>query len=180
MRRLAVVLALALSAPVLAQPQGSDRFVVEDGTNGAATEGSNAFQNNGSTTLVPHTCAANACTRADPSAAAEGLSLTDVSAYRVTVCVSSGTLSGTGTLEAWVYDPDAAASFRWQPMRSKDLTVSASGETCQAFPVERNSMRGNGYRLVYKSNAVATSAAAPTLTVTIRACLKSGAGCGAP
>lgn len=177
MRRIAPFLASLAVVIAAVAYAGSNRFVLEDGTTGTVTATSNPGQvfNNGATTLVAHTCAANSCTRADPSGSLEGMQLGEVSAYRVYVCVSSGTLSGTGTLEAWVYDDGPGT---WMPMPSKNLSVTASGKVCQAFPVETNSSRNGNWRLVYKSNAVATSAAAPTLTVGIRACLTTG--CGAP
>ncbi len=178
MRKLLFIFSLVLASGALAD---ADRFLVESadaGTVSYATNPTLVFGQD-ATTSVLHTCSSNACTRTAPSDSSnpqEGLRLGAIASYRVDVCVSTGTLSGTGTLEAWIYDPDGVVK-KWKPMKEKDLTVNATTQ-CQAFPVETNSMRGNGIRLVYRANAVAVSTSAPTLTVTIRGCLKNGTGCG--
>lgn len=167
--RFALSLLLLLPSFALAQ---ADRYVVEDGTAGTVNVTSNPtlVKGQGATTLVAHTCAANACTRTAPSGSTEGVELGGVGAYLITAKVSTGTFSGTGSIELWVYDYDASA---WYYLAGKDQTPT-SGKAAEAFPVQVNSLRPGKYRLVPRSNAVATSAAAPTLTVSIRACLKQG------
>lgn len=73
-----------------------------------------------------------ALTQAAPSLSTDGMSLGDVLGFRVSVCAASGqTLTGGGTLRAWLYHTDAGL---WMRNPSLDLTVSASGVRCQVFP----------------------------------------------
>ena len=165
-------LLLLLWCPSLAAVAQADRYVVEDGTAATVSSASSPTLVRGQTlaTLVAHTCAANSCTRTAPSASTEGVELGGVGAYLITASLSTGTFSGTGAIELWVYDVDAGG---WRYLVGKDQTP-ASGKSTAAFPVQVNTFRAGKYRVAARSNAVATSAAAPTLTVTIRACLKQG------
>lgn len=79
-----------------------------------------------------------ALTRAAPTLSSEGMGLGQVGnlpavrGVRVSVCAASGqTLSGAGTLRAWVYHADAAL---WMRNVSLDLKVDATAVRCQAFP----------------------------------------------
>lgn len=163
-----VILVMLLSSVAMAE----DRYVVEDGTSGTATAAANPTLIFGqdATTLVAQTCAANSCTRNEPGAATEGIRLGGVGAYRIGVAVSTGTLSGGGACELHVYD-----GLAWSYMLGKDLSLSgAASRSRVSWATEVNTFRSNGWRLVVRCNGVTTSAAAPTLTVSIRACLKSG------
>lgn len=177
------LLLLLAVLPVLAIA-ADNRHVIEDGTTGTVSNTTNptqVFGGQGSTTLRAHTCAANSCTRAVPTTSIEGMKLNEVSAYRVYAMVDSGTFTGTGTLELYLWDPDAAGGT-WLFMGDKSLSLAkAAGKSAYAWPVERNSARNADMRIVYRSNAVGTSAAAPTLTVGIRGCITTApTGCGAP
>lgn len=175
MRRLLLLLAFA-ATPALA---AADRAVYEDGSNGATSEYSlatttfRAVWDNGSTTLVPHTCAANSCTRAAPSAATEGMVLTGIGSYQVWACVSTGTFDGTGAVKLYVYDPSGASGAQWGYVLGKDKTPSASASGCVMLVQDKNSFGASESRLVARSVSVGTSAAAPTLTIKLLGCKKS-------
>src|SRR4051812_46307439 len=71
-------------------------------------------------------------TRGAPTLATEGMSLVGVKGFRVSICAQSGqTLSGAGSLRAYLYHSDAAL---WMRNPSLDLSVTAAGVRCQAFP----------------------------------------------
>lgn len=149
-----------------------DRYLVENATGGAVDVSTSPtlLKGQSRTTRVAIVCAANSCTRAAPSGADEGLEIGGVGAYIVTATLSSGTFSGTGAIELWVYDYAASAS-PWLYLVGKDKTPT-SGKSACIWPVETISFRPGKYRLVARPNAVATSAAAPTMTVAIRAVVK--------
>lgn len=196
MRR-ALPLALLLLAPV-AWALAIDRGIVEEGldttaaegavstgTGGSSTTGVLLVNGNGTTRMRPATCTSNTCTRAAPSLSTEGLSLEDITSWRVSACAPSGnTLSGTGTLEFWAYDPVTAL---WGHLKAKDLLVTEGAARCQAFAVEVNSMAGASIRGVYRANGVGISAATGTLIVSMQACKRGSVplgsfgapGCGA-
>lgn len=147
------------------------RYVIEDGDGGTATAGGRV-KNNGVTTLVGYRCASNVCTRDAPSAATEGVILSGVGSYIVSATLSSGTFSGTGALEIWAYINDAESGnppAGWYYVIGKDITP-ASGKSSIVSTVQNVSLRPGNYRLMARANAVATSAAAPILTVSVRAC----------
>jgi len=106
-------------------------------------------------------------TRADPSAADDGVSLISSTAapirgYMLSVCAASGqTLSGAGYLRAWVYSALAAA---WMRNTALDEQVNLSGKPCQAFPDRRP-----GYlklrRVLYAADGITVSGGT---TVTVR------------
>jgi hypothetical protein len=147
-----------------------DRYLVENATGGAVEVSTNPtlIRGQGRTTRVAISCAANSCSRNAPSGADEGLEIGGVGAYIVTATVSSGTFSGTGVIELWVYDYTAST---WHYLVGKDKTPT-NGKSACIWPVETISFRPGKYRLVARPNAVATSAAAPTMTVAVRAVTK--------
>lgn len=169
------VLLLLMLAPALAFAD-ADRYIVEGSTTGSVLSSANPELVFGQTraTLVAHTCAANSCTRNAPSAAAEGLELGGVASYQVTACLSTGTFSGTGTIDFYVYQPGQAAWSALIDLPSLQLTNASGKSGCVSWPVQVNTFRASKYRLAVKSTSVATSAAAPVLTVRIDACLKNG------
>lgn len=72
-----------------------------------------------------------ALTRAAPTLTTEGLDLSDIAGFRVTVCAASGqTLAGAGALQAYVYDNDLAL---WTRNPSLDITISTAGARCLTF-----------------------------------------------
>lgn len=176
-RAAVVTLALLVAGAVWAT--GADRFTREDGQNDAGTPTTFSLQLKGvrTTLLLPHTCAANSCTRAAPSLSTEGIQLDGVRAYWVEACLSSGTFSGGGTLDWYFYNSsDTVSTTRWKQVLDLSKTPT-SGTSCVRWPTQRHSATTNGDRLVVRSNAITTSAAAPTLTVSIYACA-AAAGCG--
>jgi len=71
-------------------------------------------------------------TRAAPTLATEGQALLDLSAITVVVSAElTRTLSGSGTLNAYLYDVDVG---RWARCPGLDLTITISGVQDQAFP----------------------------------------------
>lgn len=87
-------------------------------------------------------------TRADPSGDPSALPKTPtrplplvaVTKVRVTVCAPAGqTLSGTGTVRLWLYDP-ALALWGYNPARN--LVVNVSGAACQPFDLWVGVRRG--------------------------------------
>lgn len=186
MRRVAKlipVLGALLLAPLLLASSSSDKWLVEDGTSGSSSSATLIGGGQGATTLVPHTCAANLCTRAQPTTSSspdEGLDIGGVKSYRVEAALSSGNFLGTGAIELWLKcsDPATATSAVWLYVSGGDITPPAgAGKTPWSTLVKGNDFRAPGCRLVARSNGVGTSAAAPTMTVSIRAC-NSFLGCG--
>lgn len=162
----------------LPAPAQVDRLVVENGTAVAsATVAANPTRLRGQapTKLIAVTCAANSCTRAAPSGASsplEGLLLSGVGSYFVTLSLSTGTFSGTGVAEIYLYADDSGnggPAAAWFYVIGKDITPP-SGKSDVMVAVQTASLRPGNYRLAVRPNAIATSAAAPVLTVSIRAC----------
>ncbi|MFL5344362.1 MAG: hypothetical protein ACJ8AT_06200 [Hyalangium sp.] len=95
------------------------------------------------------------------------MSLTDTAGYAVrgffvSVCAASAqTLSGAGLLRAWVYHPDAAS---WMRNPDLDLSVTASGVRCQAFPDLRTGYL-QGRRVLFAADSLTVSGGT---TVTVR------------
>lgn len=188
MRRRILVL-VALSAALAAGAGSIDRGLVEDGTDanaaeGATDSGTTLVKNNGTTRLRPATCAASSCTRVAPDAGTEGMSLEEITSWRVMVCAPGDqTLTGSGQLEFWTRDPVIG---RWGPMKAKHLSVTETVAQCQSFPVEANDMAGAGLRGLYRPNAVAVSGNDGGSAITsLQACRPStgqlphrGPGCG--
>lgn len=99
-------------------------------------------------------CTAGTCTRADPTSATEGMSLAGVPGFRLTICAASGqTLSGAGTMKAWVYHPDEAA---WARNADLDQTVTVSGKRCQVFPDFLTGVPNNN-RVLFAASSVTVS-----------------------
>lgn len=67
-----------------------------------------------------------------PASATDGIALRGIVGYRLSVCATStNTLSGAGTVLAYVYVPTQGA---WARNPSLDFTMSASSVKCQLFP----------------------------------------------
>lgn len=136
MKRLALILALAAASAVIAAEtdiDGSMRIWTE----------------------------AQALTRAAPTLVTEGMSLRDIDGYRPAICADSGqTLSGAGTLTAYVWDVDLAL---WVKNPTLNLAVTNSAVRCQAFPdVE---VRVPSGRVLYAATGVTVSSGTCTVRV---------------
>jgi hypothetical protein len=106
------ILALAILIPSLAYPA-------------AAT-----WTNPSGTTAVA-VCAQAGVTCDAPTLATQGLSLDNVQGFSVTACAAAAqTLSGAGTLRAYVYD-DAVGL--WSRLPDLDLTNTTSAVRCVTF-----------------------------------------------
>jgi hypothetical protein len=154
------------------------RFVVENDTAVAsATVAANPGLLRGQepTKLIAITCAANSCTRTAPSNSSspqEGLVLSGIGSYIITASLSTGTFSGGGAIEIYLYANDSGSSgpsAAWLYVMGADI-VPTSGKSAVTTLVQTVSLRPGAYRMVARANAVTTSAAAPALTVSIRAC----------
>jgi hypothetical protein len=100
-----------------------------------------------------------ALTRAAPTLSTEGVSMSQITAFRVSVCATTGnTLSGSGTLKAYLYNP---AVGLWMRNPSLDVAVTNSGERCQVFPdftVTSIAVTGSApYRTLFATSAVTVS-----------------------
>lgn len=172
MKRGLLMIAVVVSAVLAAQAMGQvTRFVIEDG-DGGTSSGGGRVKNNGLTTLAGYRCASNVCTRDAPTAANEGVVLSGVGSYIFTATLSSGTFSGTGAVEFYVYVNDAESGnppAGWYYVIGKDI-VPTSGKSSIMGTVQNVSLRPGNYRLVARANAVGTSVAAPILTTSLRAC----------
>jgi len=81
------------------------------------------------------------------------LNLWNVMGYRVVVCAESGqTLSGSGTLDAYVWDHSLGL---WIPNNDLNLTVDEAVARCQAFP--DGETRARVGRVMYIANNVTVS-----------------------
>ena len=113
-------------------------------------------------------CGSGTCT--DAPTATEGSPLSGVQGLSVTACTdSSQTLSGAGTLVAWVYDDNAAL---WTRNIDLDLAVTVATGTyrCQSWAgIIIAAWRG---RVMWVPNGVTTSGT--TITVYINAVGKYG------
>jgi hypothetical protein len=88
------------------------------------------------TTLAPRsvrgTCATGTCSDA-PTLVSQGMNLEGVGGVTVHVCADSGqTLSGAGTLQAYVWNDQLQY---WSRLIDRDLSVTHSAYRCQAFDV---------------------------------------------
>lgn len=177
MRILGLALLLVLVASGLAWA-GADRMVVEDAIADAgsftATSQPTWLRDNGSlTTLRPHTCASNKCTRAAPTGDLEGMMLGAVGSYVVTVAIDAGTFVDGGVCETWAYNPDGFSGQKWGYVQGKDLTPT-SNQSSVRFPTQENDFAAPGWRLVIRCNEVGTSTAAPSMNVQTHACKNPG------
>lgn len=168
---LALIIGALLAVSAVAQVS---RYVVETGDGGTGTW-THVVKGQGPTTLGRHICASNSCTRTAPSNSSspqEGVVLSGIGSYVVTASLSSGTFSGGGALELWVYIDDSSPAgppAGWYYVMGADI-VPTSGKSSVMTLVQPVSLRPGTYRLAVRANAVTTSAAAPTLTTSIRAC----------
>jgi hypothetical protein len=93
-------------------------------------------------------------TRAAPTLATEGMGLSDVSAYGVRVCATTGTLTASWSLQAYLYHEQTSL---WMRVPGLDITVpaAAAGLACVAFPDLVNALpRG---RVLYAANGAGAS-----------------------
>lgn len=108
-----------------------------------------------------------ALTRATPTVAdftitvgtliGKSLWLMEMAGFRVSVCATSGqTLSGAGTLQAWLLDERSGLVMRNPGL---DMAISASGTRCQVFPDIRSVMVSSG-RVIYAASGVTVSGGA--------------------
>lgn len=101
-----------------------------------------------------------ALTRAAPSTSSEGISMSQVTGFKLSVCATTGnTLSGAGSLKAYLYNPVAAL---WMRNPALDVNVTATGERCQVFPdftVSAPAITGGDpYRALWGTSSVTVSA----------------------
>lgn len=176
MRRVAVAALFAATIYALSALGQVSRYVVEDG-DGGVSSAAGRVKGQGATTLGNSVCGSNLCTRTAPSNSSspqEGVLISGVGSYIVTATLSSGTFTGAGVIELYVYVDEGTTSTTgppagWYYVIGKDITP-ASGKSSVMSAVQNVSLRPGTYRLAARSNAVGTSAAAPILTVSIRAC----------
>jgi hypothetical protein len=103
-------------------------------------------------------------TRAAPTLATEGQALKDLSSVTVIVeANTSQTLSGAGSLLAYIYDASPGAPAAWVRMPAMDLSVSTSGVQRMAFPAVTVTGARNA-RLLYAASGVTVSSGT-TVTV---------------
>lgn len=178
-------ISLSLLAVASVATAAADRAVIEDSSDGATSEFSLVpatptfrvvWDNSGTTTLKPHTCAASACTRAVPSGDTEGMRLDGIGSWYFRACLSTGTFTGTGAFEVHGHDPSGATSQKWGYLVGKDQVPKASVGVCQNFPTFKNSAASTEARVAIRSNAVGVSTAAPVLTLYLYGCKRSS-GC---
>lgn len=170
-----VVLGVLSALPAAAQVS---RLVVENATAVVATVAANPTQlrGQGSTSLIATTCSSNSCTRTAPSNASapqEGLLLSGVGSYIVTASLSSGTFSGGGALEIYLYANDSGnggPTAGWLYVMGADIVPTSGKSAVTTALTQSVSLRPGAYRLAVRANAVTTSVGAPVLTVSIRAC----------
>lgn len=152
------------------------RYIVEDGDGGVFTtsafparvKGQNVF------TAIGYRCESNACTRTAPTAATsppEGLPISGVGSYIVTAALSTGTFSGTGAIELYAHldEGSTGPTPAFYYILGGDITPP-SGKASFVTMINTISLRPGNYRIAIRPNTVATSAAAPILTMTVRAC----------
>lgn len=92
-------------------------------------------------------------TQTAPTLSTDGSPLGHTTAFRVSMCATSGTLSGAGNLRAWVYVPTQA---HWMRNPELDLTVTSTGQ-CQLFPDMVTSVHSG--RVKFLTDGVTTSGA---------------------
>lgn len=98
-----------------------------------------------------------------PTTSANGTNLANVSAVAVTVCAASGqTLSGGGSLQAYLYD---ATTQVWARAPDLDLSTTVASVRCLTFPAMY--VPGSAGRIAWVTNAV--TASTNNVTVYIKA-----------
>jgi hypothetical protein len=99
-------------------------------------------------------------TGTDPTVATEGIALKDLAAVTViveTATPASQTLSGAGSLLAWVHDGASGGPNGWSRCPALDLSVTLSGKNRMAFQsLEVTGPRN--MRLTYVPSSVTVSA----------------------
>ena len=101
-----------------------------------------------------------ALTRAAPSLATDGQTLSQARNLRVTLCAGTGeTLSGAGALRAWYMTPGNT----WSRTPELDLSVSTSGVRCHTWPDLEVGARAG--RVLFAADGVTVSGGT---TVTVR------------
>lgn len=111
-------------------------------------------------------------TKAAPTLITEGMLLEDVDGYRVIVSSATGTtLSGAGTLAAYIWDTDIAA---WIRNPDLDLTVGTASVRRLAYPDQETKVPSG--RVYYAATGVTFSAGSDGVTVQIKAWLRSTRG----
>jgi hypothetical protein len=96
-----------------------------------------------------------ALTRTAPSAATDGIPLHDLQGVMVVVEANSAqTLSGAGSLRAYVYDPIVAAWFR---VPALDLSVNSASIRRMGFESEQIAGLRRATRLDYATDSVTVS-----------------------
>lgn len=125
--------------------------------------------------LVPLTALAQATTgdgwwqesqalnRTAPSAASEGLLVTRMPGFRITVCAPSGQTLTSGTIKMYYYNAPLAL---WTRNPSLDQTITAAGERCQTFTDFRTSFLVKSARMLPAASSVVLSGGT-TVTVVV-------------
>jgi hypothetical protein len=113
----------------------------------------------GTTSVAVCTTAGVTCDA--PTLATQGLSLDNMQGYSVTACAAAAqTLSGAGTLTAYVYDDTVGV---WSRIPELDLTVSGTPGRCLTFlAVWVAAPRG---RVAYAPSGVTASSVSVTVYV---------------
>jgi hypothetical protein len=172
MKWLSLVALLGALAAAAALAQVS-RYIVEDGDGGTfSPKATNVLRGQDTTTFDAHQCTGSSCSGVVPSAATEGISLSGVGSYIFTARLSTGTFSGTGAFKFYVYVDDSGnggPTARWHKVLGKNI-VPENGESAVISMVQTVSLRPASYRLAVIPSSVATSAATPVLTMSLRAC----------
>lgn len=96
--------------------------------------------------IAAQACSAGTCNGTAPSTSLEGMSLSGVSGYRLTVCAASGqTLSGAGSMQSYAWN---SAEQLWARDPGLDQNVTASGKQCQTFPDFKTGLQYDRVRFV--------------------------------
>jgi hypothetical protein len=99
-------------------------------------------------------------TSAAPTLATEGIALQDLDSISVVVSADlTRTLSGTGNLRCYIYDPEIA---RWVRCPGADLAVTASAVRDMAFP-DMEVITPRAQRIEWAADTVAVSAGGITV-----------------
>lgn len=108
-------------------------------------------------------------TRAAPAAATEGMSLTGVSGYRVSVCATAGnTLSGAGFIDIYGYNP-VTGLWGIAPQLRVPVTATIRCQNVADFGVDSLG-RMSGWRVLPAANGITVSGGT-TVTVSVSSCL---------
>ena len=86
--------------------------------------------------VAAQACSANVCNASAPSSATDGMGLGGCVGAKLTICAASGqTLSGTGTMFAWLFKATAGGGAGLWARHQLDMAVpaAASGNRCFTF-----------------------------------------------